>query len=422
MTIIPEQRNITKEKTDKRFFDQIAMSILFRKLDAIQTGFLQIYCDAKVYEFGPKCMRKSLCAKIYIHDIRTFKSILLGGEPAAGYTYVQGWWSTEDLIQVIRLFTINRSVLFSFKYGLGSLAKFLSFFTKIAKRNSKKGSKSNICAHYDIGNDLYRLFLDSKMMYSSAMFTSNHTDLERASEYKLKLICEKLKLSPGDKVLEIGCGWGGFAVYAAENYGCHVTSTTISDEQYNYSRKLIAQKNLQNSISLIKEDYRNLQGQYDKLVSIEMIESVGHEYLDTYFSQCSKLLKPKGIMLIQAITISDHLYQQYISSMDFIRKYVFPGGSLPSVARMLASTANHTDLTLFHDESYASSYAKTLAIWYQRFIENKSKVIELGYSQSFIRLWEYYLKYCQAGFEERVIDVHHLVFKKPNNRFDSIYQ
>ena len=422
MTIIPKQHNDAKEISDKGLFDQIAMSILFRKLDAIHTGFLQIYCDTNVYEFGPKCMRKSLCAKIHIHDIRTFRTILLGGEPAAGDTYVQGWWSTEDLIQVIRLFTINRSVLFSFKYGFGSLAKFFSYFTKIAKKNSQKGSRNNICAHYDIGNDFYKLFLDSKMMYSSAMFTSNHTDLERASEYKLKIICEKLKLSPGDKVLEIGCGWGGFAVYAAENYGCHITSTTISNEQYEYSKKLVAQKNLQNSVRLLKEDYRNLDGQYDKIVSIEMIESVGHEFLDTYFRKCSNLLKPDGIMLIQAITISDYLYQQYISSMDFIRKYIFPGGSLPSVARMLASTANHTDLTLFHNESYASSYGRTLASWYQRFITNKSKVIELGYPQSFVRLWEYYLKYCQAGFEERVIDVHHLVFKKPNNRFNSIYQ
>ncbi len=422
MTIIPKQHDDAKEKTNKGLFDQIAMSILFRKLDAIQTGFLQVYCDTNIYEFGSKSMSNTLCAKIHIHDIRTFRTILFGGEPAAGYTYVQGWWSTEDLIQVIRLFTINRSVLFSFKYGLAYLARFFSFFTKLAKKNSQKGSKNNICAHYDIGNDLYRLFLDSKMMYSSAMFTSNHTDLERASEYKLKIICEKLKLSPGDQVLEIGSGWGGFAVYAAENYGCHITTTTISDEQYEHTEKLIASKNLQDSIHLLKEDYRNLRGQYDKLVSIEMIESVGHEYLDTYFSQCSKLLKPDGIMLIQAITISDYLYQQYISSMDFIRKYVFPGGSLPSVARMLEATTNHTDLTLFHDESYASSYAKTLASWYRRFIANKSKVIELGYSQSFIRLWEYYLKYCQAGFEERVIDVHHLVFKKPDNRFDSIYQ
>ena len=422
MTIIPKQSDVTQEKTTKGLFDQIAMSILFRKLDAIQTGFLQIYCDGNVYEFGSRCMRKNLYAKIHIHDIRTFRSILFGGEPAAGYTYMQGWWSTEDLIQVIRLFTVNRSVLFSFKYGFAALAKSFSVFTKLANKNNKKGSKRNISAHYDIGNDLYRLFLDSKMMYSSAMFTSSSDDLERASENKLKIICEKLKLSPNDKVLEIGCGWGGFAVYAAENYGCHITSTTISNEQYEYSEKLVKQRGLEDSVRILKEDYRNLQGNFDKIVSIEMIESVGHEYLDTYFRKCSKLLKPDGVILIQAITMSDYLYDKYIHSMDFIRKYIFPGGSLPSISSMLSSTSKHTDLTLFHDESYASSYAKTLAFWHDRFIANKSKVIEQGYSQSFIRLWEYYLKYCQAGFEERVIDVHHLVFKKPGNRFDLIYQ
>ena len=420
MSIIPKQRHSENDKYTLDLADQVSMSILFRKLGALQTGFLQIMFDDKVYEFGTQSMETSLYAKIHVHDARTFRTIMLGGEPAAGYTYLQGWWSSDDLIQVIRLFTINRSALFAFKYGLGSVAKGISYFSRLAKRNSKKGSKSNISAHYDIGNQLYRLFLDSRMMYSSAVFSSSCTDIERASENKLKVICEKLRLAPGDKVLEIGSGWGGFAVYAAEHYGCHITTTTISDEQYEYTQQLLADKNLQQSVRLLKEDYRNLTGQYDKLVSIEMIESVGHQYMDTYFRQCSRLLKPNGIMLIQAITISDYMHTQYISSIDFIRKYVFPGGSLPSVTSMLSSTANHTDLTLFHDESYASSYAHTLSIWYDRFMANKTKVIELGYSQSFIRLWEYYLKYCQVGFEERVIDVHQLIFKKPLSRIESV--
>ena len=317
----------------------------------------------------------------------------------------------------MRLFTLNREVLFSFKSGFASLAKRAYAITHLANKNTQQGSKRNITAHYDIGNDLYALFLDETMMYSSACFTPQHTTLEDASTYKLKIICDKLNLTSSDHVLEIGSGWGGFAIYAAQNYKCNITTTTISDEQFSYLQKKVSTHKLENKITILKQDYRNLEGQYDKLVSIEMIESVGHQYINEYFSICSRLLKPNGAMLIQAITISDYLYNHYIQSMDFIRKYVFPGGSLPSMSSMLSSIASSSDLTLFHSESYASSYAKTLEIWHQRFINNKEKVIELGYGNTFIRLWEYYLKYCQAGFEERVIDVQQIVLKKPENRF-----
>ena len=257
-------------------------------------------------------------------------------------------------------------------------------------------------------------------MYSSAYFRSDDEDLASASEYKLKLICEKLNLQASDMVIEIGTGWGGFAIYAAQNYGCHITTTTISDEQYQYACSKVEQLNLSDRIKVIKQDYRALTGRYDKLVSIEMIESVGHQYLDGYFIICSDLLKPSGAMLIQSITMSDYLFKNYINSTDFIRKYVFPGGCLTSTASMLTSASKHTDLTLYHSDSFGHSYAKTLQIWYQNFNKNREKVIELGYSFAFIRLWEYYLKYCQAGFENRIIDVHHLVFKKPANRFDHL--
>lgn len=422
MSIIPKYKGLEKANSKTTYLDQVARSILFKKLDAILHGYLQVYFDGLLYEFGDKDQQKNLHAIIHIHDVNVFKAILFGGEPAAGKTYVQGWWSTENLIEVIRLFTINRTVLFSIKYGFGSFAKHIYGFVHRLRKNTQQGSKRNIQAHYDIGNDLYRLFLDKNMMYSSAYFTSQQDDLEKASEYKLKLICEKLALKRSDRVLEIGSGWGGFAIYAAQNYGCHVTTTTISEEQYEYVKQQIEDKQLSNQISVLKKDYRDLEGTYDKLVSIEMIESVGHQYIDEYFSICSRLLNSRGVMLIQAITISDYLYKHYLSSMDFIRKYVFPGGSLPSIASMFESVTRSTDLTLFHAESFASSYAKTLELWHQRFITNKAKVIELGYPHSFLRLWEYYLKYCQAGFDERVIDVHHLVLKKPNNRRQMIYE
>lgn len=420
MSIIPKYKNSQNIHNELSWSQYITCCALFKKLDQINIGFLQIHSNGMIYDFGKKEMQNQLHAVIHVNDTRVFKAILFGGEPAAGSTYVKGWWSSDNLINVMRLFTLNREVLFSFKSGFASLAKRAYAISHYINKNNQQGSKRNITAHYDIGNDLYKLFLDETMMYSSACFTPQHTTLEEASEYKLKIICEKLELTADDHVLEIGSGWGGFAIYAAQQYGCKVTTTTISDEQYAYLQDKIENKNLKNNITVLKQDYRNLEGQYDKLVSIEMIESVGHQYINEYFTICSRLLKPNGAMLIQAITISDYLYNHYIQSMDFIRKYVFPGGSLPSMASMLNSIASNTDLTLFHSESYASSYAKTLEIWYQRFINNKEKVIELGYENSFIRLWEYYLKYCQAGFEERVIDVQQIVLRKPGNRFQAI--
>lgn len=422
MSIIPKYKSIQHENTRMSAIDNIARTILFKKLDKIKHGYLQIFCEGLVYEFGEKSMQNNLHAIIRIHDVKTFKAIVFGGEPAAGNTYVQGRWSSDNLIEVIRLFTLNRTVLVSFDLGVGSLARYIYGFMHHLRKNNQQGSKRNIQAHYDIGNELYRLFLDKKMMYSSACFNSKVDDLEQASDNKLKIICEKLALSSDDQVLEIGSGWGGFAIYAAQHYGCHITTTTISEEQYAYVKQQIETNQLEDKITILKEDYRNLTGTYDKLVSIEMLESVGHQYLNEYFSICNRLLKSTGVMLIQTITISDYLYDHYLNSMDFIRKYIFPGGSLPSIATMLDSVANHTEMTMFHAESYASSYAKTLEIWHQRFIANKEKIIELGYPNSFLRLWEYYLKYCQAGFEERVIDVQQLVLKKPDNRFHSCHQ
>ena len=418
MSIIPNQNKTIQENNQSNWLDNAAMSVLFKKLDRINTGLLQVHANGMLYEFGNTENKCDIHAVIHIRNNRAFRTILVGGEPAAGKTYIDGWWTSDDLIEVLRLFAANRNTLFGFDNGVASLGKTIDRLANNILKNTLKGSKRNIKAHYDIGNDLYELFLDEKMMYSSAYFRSEDEDLASASEYKLKIICEKLNLQPTDKVIEIGTGWGGFAIYAAQNYGCHVTTTTISSEQYEYACSKVEQLNLADNINVIKQDYRTLSGSYDKLVSIEMIESVGHQYMDGYFSICSALLKPSGAMLIQSITMSDYLYKNYINSTDFIRKYVFPGGCLTSMTSMMSSVSKHTDLTLFHSESFANSYAKTLKLWYQNFHNNKDRVIELGYSSTFIRLWEYYLKYCQAGFENRVIDVHHLVLKKPSNRFD----
>lgn len=420
MSIIPNQNKILQDKRSDRWLDHFFMSQLLNKLENIEIGFLQVYANNMVYEFGSSKCESQIHAVIRVHDMSAFTNIVFGGEPAAGKTYIDGLWSSDNLIEVLRIFTINREALFGFKHGIASLAKKFNHFVNIILRNSRTGSKRNIKAHYDIGNDLYQLFLDEKMMYSSAYFTHEKQDLPSASEQKLKIICEKLNIHANDQVIEIGSGWGGFAIYAAQNYGCHVTTTTISNEQFLYAKKMVESLKLEDKVNVIKKDYRDLSGSYDKLVSIEMIESVGREYMDQYFKSCSDLLKPSGAMLIQSITIADYMFKQYVKSSDFIRKYVFPGGCLTSVSSMLESVANHTNLTLYHSESFADSYAKTLKLWYENFNQNKDKVSELGYSSSFIRLWEYYMKYCQAGFENRVIDVHHLVFKKPDNRFNHL--
>ncbi|MEM8843857.1 MAG: cyclopropane-fatty-acyl-phospholipid synthase family protein [Pseudomonadota bacterium] len=421
MSIVPNTNDTLTRDQNSNIIDKLSMSIIFSKLKEIEHGLIKVHIDNKTYEFGNKADENNLLAEIKINNIHMFKAILLGGEPEAGKTYVDQWWETDNLLNVLRIFIVNRDVLFSFEYGLGSVAKYIERFYNYLARNTKIGSKKNIKAHYDIGNDLYKLFLDENLMYSSAYFTHEDQSLEEASEYKLKLICETLQLNSEDHIIEIGSGWGGFAIYAAQNYGCHITTTTISEEQYRLADNRIRKLNLEDKITLLKKDYRTLTGKYDKLVSIEMIEAVGHKYLDTYFKVCSNLLKSNGAMLIQAITISDRIYDSYISSQDFIRKYVFPGGSLPSISSIMKSTSKHTDLDLYSTKSFAESYAKTLEIWFQRFISQRNQVIELGYPQSFLRLWEYYLKYCQAGFENRVIDVHQIAFKKPNNRFHPVF-
>ena len=415
MSIIPQAKQKNPSKTS--LLSRLAKSILLKKLTSLEVGLLTIHVDGEVYTFGQGGDDQP-AAIIRIKDMRVFSNLILQGDPAAGTTYIDDWWETDNLLNVLTIFTLNQSTLFKFKDGFSMLAKYLNYGLSLVQKNTHSGSKKNILAHYDIGNDLYKLFLDSKMMYSSAYYNHAEDDLETAAEYKLKLICEKLKLNHDDHLIEIGTGWGGFAIYAAQNYGCRVTTTTISDAQYEYAKQRIMELQLEDQITLIQKDYRTLEGQYDKLVSIEMIEAVGFQYLDEYFKTCDRLLKPDGIMLVQAITISDYLYADYIYTVDFIRKYIFPGGCLTSMTAMLSSCAHHTTLTPYHSESFASSYARTLDDWHNRFMQQQEEIHQLGYNDEFIRLWEYYLKYCQAGFETRVIDVQQLVLKKPHNRFN----
>jgi len=286
--------------------------------------------------------------------------------------------------------------------------------------NTTEGSRKNIAAHYDLGNDMFALFLDPTMMYSSAMFDETTKTLQAASELKLKTICDKLDLKPTDHVVEIGTGWGGFAIYAAQHYGCKVTTTTISKQQYTLAKTRVEAAGLQDCITLLLEDYRHLTGQYDKLVSIEMIEAVGHQFYDTYFAKVSTLLKPNGLALIQAITIADQRYQSAIQSVDFIQRYIFPGSNIPSNTAMLNSITKVSDMRLFDLEDIGPQYATTLRMWRENFFANIQQVRQLGYTEEFIKMWEFYLCYCEGGFEERALGDVHLLLAKPENRRETV--
>jgi len=289
------------------------------------------------------------------------------------------------------------------------------------RNNSRNGAKRNILAHYDLGNDMYASFLDDAMMYSSAIYPAPESSLEEASTNKLDIICTKLQLCPDDHVIEIGTGWGGFAIHAARHYGCRVTTTTISEAQYTEARERIDSAGLSDRITLLHKDYRDLEGTYDKLVSIEMIEAVGYRYLPVFFSKCNSLLKRNGTMLLQAITIRDQQFNAYMRSVDFIQRYIFPGGCLLSNDTMVEMIASKTDMVVRGLEDFGLHYAKTLQEWRQRFNTSFQTLQSHGFDERFRRLWEFYLCYCEGGFLERSISVVHLVASRPAHREDPVF-
>ena len=357
-----------------------------------------------------------LSARIEVLDMSFYRQVALGGSIGAAESYMDQYWQANDLCRVIQIFVRNRDLLNSMESGLAILANQLLKVWHFSNRNSQQGSRKNIAAHYDLGNELFALFLDQHSMYSSATFYHPDLSLEDASTAKLERICQKLQLQPDDHILEIGTGWGGFAIYAAKNYGCHITTTTISKEQYQAAQQRVIDAGVADRVTILMEDYRDLQGRYDKLVSIEMIEAVGHHYLDTYLKQCAALLKPNGLALIQAITIEDSYYYQALKSVDFIKRYIFPGSFIPCVSAIVASAARSTDLRLINLEDQGESYALTLNHWRKRFLAALDQVRAQGYNEEFIRMWEFYLCYCEGGFKEKSISNVQLLFAKPSNR------
>lgn len=412
--------NLSQQGSKKpvRWIDKICRPLLFSRLRMIEFGQVKIIDHCGEQLFGNTEESSELTVEISVKDQRFYSDIALGGTVAAGEAYMQGYWSCNNLTGLVRIMLRNRQVMDQVEGGFSLFKAPILRLMHWLNRNSQAGSRRNIEAHYDLGNEMFELFLDPTMMYSCAYYPDSEASLDQAATAKLQRICEKLQLSETDHVVEIGTGWGGFAIYAATHFGCKVTTTTISKQQYEIARQRVIAAGLEDKVTLLMEDYRDLQGAYDKLVSIEMIEAVGPQYLETYFTKCSTLLKPDGIMLIQAITIQDQFYDQAIKSVDFIQRYIFPGGFIPSVTAISNAVKNATDTRLFQMEDIGPHYATTLRDWRKNFFNNIEQIKALGYSDQFIAMWEFYLCYCEGGFLERTLGTSHLVFVKPDNRID----
>ena len=404
----------TKNNQKKSLMNTFIKKQLLKHLTKLSDARLTIKTPDQTHVFGVD--NSDLDVTIVLHNDNFFSDVAFQGSVGAAESYIAGDWDCDDLTQFVQIFVRNRILLDDMEGGSAWLKNAALKLGHFLNKNTLKGSRKNIAGHYDLGNDLFEQFLDSRMMYSSAIYQHESDDLEAASERKLRVICEKLQLTASDHVIEIGTGWGGFAVYAAQNYGCKVTTTTISTEQHNYAANKIQQLGLTDRITLLKQDYRLLTGQFDKLVSIEMIEAVGHHFLPTYLKKCDDLLKPEGLALIQAITIEDHRYELALKSVDFIKKYIFPGSFIPSVGAILSANAKSTEMKLVNLEDFGDSYAYTLRDWQQRFNDNIETIAKCGYGTDFQRMWRFYLSYCEGGFIERAISDVHLVFAKASNR------
>ncbi len=395
---------------------RLARRALFQRLRRLHAGRLTVREGETATTFGDGGGRPELAPAVRITDPTAWLDIVTGGTIGAAEAYMQGKWTTSDLPALIRLFAVNRSVMEGLEGGLARLGAPLLRLAHWYRSNTRRGSRRNIRAHYDLGDELFKLFLDPLMMYSSAIFPHRDAGLEEAALHKLALIGERLQAGPGDHVLEIGTGWGGLAVYLASEYGCRVTTTTISANQYEAARRRVAEAGLDDRVTVVRQDYRDLAGQFDRLVSVEMIEAVGHRFLPDYLRICSERLKPAGRALIQGIIIADRHYAQARRSVDFIQRYIFPGGALPSLGAILAGIARATDLQLTGLHDIGEDYARTLALWRERFLARVQDVRLLGYPDEFVRMWEWYLAYCEGGFRERTISTVQLVFDKPDCR------
>jgi cyclopropane-fatty-acyl-phospholipid synthase len=411
MRAVSIDNNNVREPTSS-IVDKWAKKLVLKWLEQFTEGCLLID-DGQRYTFGQPVDKAALVAHIIVKHESVYRDVLFNGTTGSGEAYMRGAWESPNLVNVIRLMCQNMDMLHKINAGWSRVNTAVANFAHRFRSNSKKNSRLNIAAHYDLGNDFFSLFLDPTMMYSSAIYPRHDATLDEAAVYKLEHICRRLQLSEQDHLLEIGTGWGGMAIYAARHYGCRVTTTTISKEQHAHALAEVKAAGLEHKITVLLDDYRDLDGQFDKLVSIEMIEAVGRHYYPQYFSTCSRLLKKDGLMLIQAITMPDQRYELTSDSADFIQRYIFPGGDLPCPAIIAKHVAKDSDMQIVGMEDITLDYAYTLRDWRDRFFDKLSTVKALGYDDVFIRMWEFYLSYCEGGFRERTIGTVQLLMAKP---------
>jgi len=394
-----------------RWLQNRAKKLFFHSLKNLQGGFLEIVCPDETYSFGKP--GAPLRAMAVIHDERFFLRAILGADIGVGESFMDGDWTSPDLVVLVRLCVRNLRLFDAQHKWLTALRGLALRFRHRLRSNTPEGSRRNIRAHYDLGNDFYSLFLDAQMVYSSAYFRREEDSLETAQGQKFDLICRKLQIEPGDRVLEIGCGWGAFALHAAQRYGARVTAVTISEEQYKFAAERIARADVSpGHVRLLLEDYRSLKGQFDKIVSIEMFEAVGFDHYDDFFGLCDRLLVPDGSMLLQTITIPEQELSAYRKRVDWIQSYIFPGSELASIGEILGSLRRGTQLALAGVENLGTHYAKTLAAWRERFFQKLEQVRALGFDERFQNMWDFYLAWCEGAFRERYINVAQVVLAK----------
>jgi cyclopropane-fatty-acyl-phospholipid synthase len=423
MTTVEWNTTQTQDAPSKRggCIDRWCRASLERRMAGLREGTVRFVDGPDSRAFGSTLGGDdSLSATVYVQGPQFYSDVALGGSIGAAEAYMRGLWTCDDLTTLMRLLVRNRALLEQIEGWPGRIRLPAQKLLHAWRRNSQRGSRANIAAHYDLGNEFFRLFLDETLTYSCGVFESATSTMHEASLAKIDRICRKLQLAPHDHLLEIGTGWGSLAIYAARHYGCRVTTTTISRAQFEVACQRVEEAGLSDRVHVECQDYRNLTGRFDKLVSIEMIEAVGQEYLDEYFSVCDRLLKPEGMMALQAILIPDRQFAAYARSVDFIQRYVFPGGFLPSLGAICQSLGNTSELQVSHVEDISAHYARTLNIWRTQFFENLSAVQELGYSDEFIRMWEFYLCYCEAGFLERSCTCAQLLLVKPRCQVGSL--
>ncbi len=409
--LIANKLSSNKKKNNlSHFFKRI----ILKKFNLIKIGFIEVVDNNNTYYFGDNKSNQKVKVNILSSEFYTYLGTngLLGVSEA----YAMGLWKANDLVLLIRIVFQNKGLMTQIDSGLSKLMAPINYFIHLNRKNSLSGSKNNILAHYDLSNEFYKLWLDETMSYSCGYFKTESSSMKDASIEKLDRICRKINISSKDSVLEIGTGWGSFAIFAAKNYGCNITTTTISDAQYEYTLKKINDEGLDNKITLLKEDYRNLNGKYDKIVSIEMIEAVGYQYIPEYFNKVSNLLKNDGLFALQGITYNDQNFDMYKKSVDFIKKYIFPGSCLISITQITQTMKKCSDLSLNHLEDITMHYAETLKIWRNNFHNHIQDIKKLGFTTEFINLWEFYFVYCEAGFRERNIGDYQFIFSKPSTQ------